>query len=805
MGATCEAAPMAAALACGQPGCLCASPPRRGSWRVHCPAHPDEHPDFDLTTGDNGTPVFICRAGCSQDVVIKALILRGLWEHPAHETKPSAYTESPQPKGRPERPSKAARRQLTKSVRQADAIRDAGGSVVAVHMRVDHPPDAEHLEGWVQRWWERPDGRVGLDDVPAASLPLFGSELLGDLPDGETVAIVEGEPATKALLRLGIPAVGTVTGAAVVPSDDVLGVLSRFRVPVWPDSDSDPRKGRRHMLNIAEALQRLGARVTGEVRWEKYEGGDAADILLDHTRNGDLDHDGARETALRLISDAEPLEQSDEAGGFSEGDGHGGGDHHGDGVDLCSPPAQANRQADQLVRLARETYRFGTALGGEPFAVRLSGPNVALALRGGGSLRAALASAYAKDLGRVPSSSALTNALLVLEGDALQAARELVSVRIARHGDGIVIDLGDETGRAIVVAPAGWHTVDRSPVLFRRTELIAALPVPSASGSLEELRALLNVSETSWPLLLGELMAALIPDIPHPPLLLRGEQGSGKSMAARILASTVDPSPAPLRSPPADLRNWQVAASGSWVVAVDNLTAIADWFSDAICRAATGEGLVMRRLYSDDGVSVLAFRRVVILTAIDAGALRGDLGDRLLSVELGTISPNRRRLDDDVWVAFLKTHSSVLGALLDLHVAVLAELPNIHLDELPRMADFARVLAALDRVIGTHALATYLGQTATIADEVIDGDAVATAVREFASARGRWEGSASELLTELTPEHPSRRWPQSPHALARRLRLVVPALRQVGVTVDFSRDASRRRVFIQSSNRKEDE
>jgi hypothetical protein len=475
-----------------------------------------------------------------------------------------------------------------------------------------------------------------------------------------------------------------------------------------------------------------------------------------------------------------------------------GANHSGE---AGSPSAQGNRQADQLVRLARESYRFGTSNSGEPFAVRHSGPNVALALRAGASLRAALASAYSADSGRVPSSSALTNALLVLEGEALAAPREPISVRIAPHHDGVVIDLGDETGNAIVVGPDGWHTVDRSPVLFRRTELIAALPVPSAAGSLDDLRGLLNISDTSWPLILGALNAALIPGIPHPPVLLRGEQGSGKSMAARMLASTIDPSPAPLRSPPSDLRNWQVAAAGSWVVAIDNLTALSDWFSDAICRAATGEGLVMRRLYTDDGVSVLAFRRVVLLTAIDAGALRGDLGDRLLSVELESISPGRRRLDAEVWAAFQKVHPSVLGALLDLHVAVLAELPKVHLNELPRMADFARVLAALDRVMDSHALETYLGQTVTVADEVIEGDAVATAIREFAMAHGRWEGNASDLLTKLSPEHPSRRWPQSPHALTRRLRLVVPALRQVGVAVEFTREASRRLILIQSRNR----
>jgi hypothetical protein len=73
------------------------------------------------------------------------------------------------------------------------------------------------------------------------------------------------------------------------------------------------------------------------------------------------------------------------------------------------------------------------------------------------------------------------------------------------------------------------------------------------------------------------------------------------------------------------LEAWAVAASGLLVVALDNLDVVPAWLSDALCRAVTGEAVVRRALYTDSGLSVIAFRRLVILTAIDAGAMRGDL------------------------------------------------------------------------------------------------------------------------------------------------------------------------------------
>ena len=89
---------------------------------------------------------------------------------------------------------------------------------------------------------------------------------------------------------------------------------------------------------------------------------------------------------------------------------------------------------------------------------------------------------------------------------------------------------------------------------------------------------------------------------------------------------------------------WAVTASASLVVALDNVSTVPEWLSDALCRAVTGDGLTSRALYSDADVSVLTFRRVLAMTSIDAGALRGDLGERLEDMLAVTeVEATRRR------------------------------------------------------------------------------------------------------------------------------------------------------------------
>jgi len=279
-------------------------------------------------------------------------------------------------------------------------------------------------------------------------------------------------------------------------------------------------------------------------------------------------------------------------------------------------------------------------------------------------------------------------------------------------------------------------------------------------------------------------------------VLLNGEQGTGKTTAGRLLSALIDPSSAQVRGTPRDLEGWALAASGSWVVVLDNLSSIREWLSDAICRACTGEGMVRRTLYSDDGLSVLSFRRAIVLTAIDAGSLRGDLGDRLAKVELNRIAPEDRRPDKDIADAFAAAHPAILGALLDLFARVLSELPKVDRANLPRMADFARVLIALDRVTGWRSLDAYTAMGTSIATDVVAGDDVVDAVAQFALSQGTWTGTATELLKEITTsDRPPRDWPRAANALSGRLKRAAPALRAVGVGVIFGQRGSTRRAI----------
>jgi hypothetical protein len=459
-------------------------------------------------------------------------------------------------------------------------------------------------------------------------------------------------------------------------------------------------------------------------------------------------------------------------------------------------------QATKLVDLAGKSYRFVQGSDGKTYAVDRDGPAVALPLRGRDGLRQRLARTYYAHTGAAPGGSALTDALTVIEGIAMDTDPEPVNLRVAPHRHSIVLDLGDPTGRAILIHPGAWRIVPVSPVLFRRTTLTGALPVPDTTGpratdALTGLRALINVDDDGFGLIVAWLIASLFPSIPHPVLALLGEQGTAKSTAAGFCVRLIDPSPAPLRTPPKDIRSWAVTAAASWTVALDNVSTIAPWFSDTLCKAVTGDGVVDRANYTDDDVSVLSFRRVIALTSIDAGALAGDLAERMIPVELHRLDPTRRRTDAEVQHAFTRTAPAALTGLLDLTAEVLARLPTIHLDELPRMADFARILAALDEITGWNTQATYTERASENNHAVVDADPFATAIVALVNDQAvGWTGTAAELLDTLNPDPPPRIWPKSPRAASGHLRRIAPALRASGVAIETSKSNGHRLIHL---------
>ncbi|WP_028647275.1 hypothetical protein [Nocardiopsis sp. CNT312] len=465
-------------------------------------------------------------------------------------------------------------------------------------------------------------------------------------------------------------------------------------------------------------------------------------------------------------------------------------------------------QATLLVELADRHVDVVNGDDGKAYAVRRNGARVAFPLLRKDGLRVQLSRQYYAEHRSAPSQSALTDAISVLEGRAKEQDPQTIHLRLAPHrtdegAPAVVLDLGTTDGVCVIATGQGWHTTERSPVLFRRTRLTQPMDVCAPAGrtgqGLAALRDLLNVDEPTFRLIVGWLVAGLIPDLPHPILAGKGEQGTGKSTALAMLVNLIDRSQAPLRSLPKDIKTWATVAGASWTVCLDNVSTIPAWLSDTLCKAVTGDSLVDRALYSDDDVNVVSFRRLIALTSIDTGALASDLSERMLTAEFQPIKADQRRPEAEVKAAYSQAAPRIRGALLDLLCAVLAELPRTHLAELPRMADFARVLAALDTVQGWDTLDTYRAASEVSTADLMDAKPFASAVADLIEQRGSWTGSMSQLLEQVAvPEPRPKSWPVDATRASGQLKRDAPVLRAVGIGFEKagrSADRHRRQLY----------
>lgn len=577
----------------------------------------------------------------------------------------------------------------------------------------------------------------------------------GDRITGATsVYYVEGEKDVLAGESIGLVATCSAMGAGKAHLADLTPLYGKTVIIV---ADRD-EPGRKHAEQVAELLDgKAGVTIA-----EAAAGKDLADHVAAGLGVEDLVITRECATAVTKTAVAEPAEDKPER----------------------------KSAATQLVELALARYILGTTPEGDPYAIPKSGGHVARSLRGGkAGLRAELSREYYRLHEKAAPQQALADALLVLEGESAEAEPVPTHLRVAEADGAVFIDVGDVAESVIRVDRTGRWEFGKFevPVLFRRTVLTGPFPEPSRGGDLEALWSILNVAESDRPLLLAAMVAGLIaPDVPHPVLALAGEQGTAKTTTTKTIVALTDPSSVPVRKPPRDMDSWVTAAAGSWVVGIDNISTIGDWFSDSLCRAATGEGDVKRALYTDSGLSVVAFRRVIVVNGIDWGAMRGDLAERSLIVTLERIPPEQRRSEADLAEAWAEVYPSIFGGLLDLAAQVYSILSTVVLAESPRMADFARILAAVDQILGTTGLARYAGQSATLAADTIASDPFLAAVTE--SVVSEFEGSAAEILAMATPVtdrwRAPRGWPRSARSVTSILRRSAPALRSTGWTVE---------------------
>jgi hypothetical protein len=417
---------------------------------------------------------------------------------------------------------------------------------------------------------------------------------------------------------------------------------------------------------------------------------------------------------------------------------------------------------------------------------------------------------YYRETGNSPGAQAIRATLELFEAKALFEGEESpINLRAANHLGKLYLDLCDCAWRAVEIDAEGWRIVNRPPPRFHRTRGSRPLPAPEHGGSLDELRSFLNVDHQGWTLIKAFLVAALRPGVPCPILVAKGEQGAGKTTACRIISALIDPRTGALRGVPREVRDLTAAARNSWIVCFDNLSHLPEELADAACRLATGGGFGGRELYSDHDEAIFDATRPIVFNAIpDLGAARPDFLDRAVIVEFLDMKPEMRRDEAQFWREFEEVRPRILGALLDAASAGLRNLPNVTLDQPPRMADFAIWVNACEESLGMRpgeALATYQANRAETRNLALEASPVYEPLREVAWAG--FCGTSSELLfllNKLASDNARRspRWPKAPNALSNALRRMARNLRSSGIEIYFNREdhEGRRVISVKSAS-----
>jgi hypothetical protein len=185
--------------------------------------------------------------------------------------------------------------------------------------------------------------------------------------------------------------------------------------------------------------------------------------------------------------------------------------------------------------------------------------------------------------------------------------------------------------------------------------------------------------------------------------------------------------------------------------------------------------------------------RPILLNGIEDVINRPDLGDRAIFLTLAPIAQRRR--EAELWREFEIARLRILGSLLDAVAHGLRAVDGVHLDRLPRMADFAVWATACETALwpaGTFVRAYAANRRAAI-ESIIEADPIATCVRGIMAKQTMWTGSASELLrlcAESARDEISGgpAWAKNPRALAGRLRRAQTFLRTLGIEIAFSRE-----------------
>lgn len=391
--------------------------------------------------------------------------------------------------------------------------------------------------------------------------------------------------------------------------------------------------------------------------------------------------------------------------------------------------------------------------------------------------------------GKAPNSDALTQAINTLKGKAIFECHEIeLHNRIAFAADAIWYDMSD--GTVIKIMPNEWERTSKMPILFRCYSHQQKQVVPLKNGDPWGVFKFLNVDKDNQLLVLVYIVSCFIPGIAHPIFHPHGPQGSGKTTFCCVLKSLIDPSALSTLIMQREYAQLIQAIAHHHFVPFDNLSDLPGWASDILAIACTGGGLSKRQLYTDEDDIVLSVKRCIGINAINLLISRADLMDRAIMLHLERIDPLVRRDETEFWANFEREKAGILGGILDTLSRALSIYPTVKLQQLPRMADFAKwgyaIGEALQHGGGNAFLKAYGSNIARQNEEIILNNTLIMNILKEMNKKTIWDGTIKSVYDRLyeiaQPDKNDPTFPKTERKLRSHLERAKTTLIQQGIT-----------------------
>lgn len=458
-------------------------------------------------------------------------------------------------------------------------------------------------------------------------------------------------------------------------------------------------------------------------------------------------------------------------------------------------------KADTLIMLAHNATFFKN--GDEPFAKIPVGEHTEIRPLSGRHFSWWLSRQYWNKTKKPLDSETLNSILNILQARAIFDGEEYkLNNRVAWHVGAIWYDLSNTEWEAVRITQEGWE-IAKPPILFRRYQHQEPQAKPIKDGDIERFLDFVNVKNDDDKLLvLVHLVSCFVPDIPHTILVPYGSQGAGKSGLLVAGKKIIDPSKMSLLSFPKDRTELVQQLDHHWFAPYDNVDHISSLISDELCKGVTGAGNSKRALYTNDEDVISVYRRCIAMNGITCAAVKPDILDRCLLIEMEHIKPRNRRKEKELWSAFEDAKPVILGGVLNVLATAMKIKPGVKLSMLPRMADFAEWGYAIAEAMGNRGqnfLDAYYANIEAQNREALTSNPVGEAIMKFMEDRPQWEGTPSELLNELEMiaeelklGTKSKSWPKASNSLSNKLNVLKVNLLEEGVLFERSKSGNRK-------------